>query len=199
MPYTSILEKEERKMNIVWKLFFVFLKIGVLSIGGGYAIIPFIQEEVVENTGWISQKMFTDIITISQMTPGPLAVNTSTFVGIQIGGIPGAMAATVGCILCGIIISLVLYSFFQTHQKSVYVFDVLNGLKSASLGLIISAALTIVLQALYGDIELQSALFMLNWTALFMFLAMLLALRKWKINPIIIMLLSGIAGLIFYS
>ena len=106
-------------MNSVWTLFTEFLKIGFLSIGGGYAIIPLIQEQVVEKAGWISEKMFTDIITISQMTPGPLAVNTSTFVGLQIGGLPGALAATVGCTLCGIVISLVLYKFFQTHQSSV--------------------------------------------------------------------------------
>ncbi len=68
------------------ELIFIFLKIGLFSIGGGYAIIPLIQEKVVNQTGWISEKMFTDIITISQMTPGPLAVNTSTFVGLQIGG-----------------------------------------------------------------------------------------------------------------
>lgn len=138
-------------MSMVWKLFITFLKIGLLSIGGGYAIIPLIQEQVVEKNSWISGKMFTDIITISQMTPGPLAVNTSTFVGLQIGGIIGALAATIGCILCGVIISLALYRFFQTHQKSDYVLEVLNGLKSASLGLIISAAVTIILLALYGN------------------------------------------------
>lgn len=79
-------------MNIVWELFITFLKIGLLSIGGGYAIIPLIQEQVVEKNRWISGKTFTDIITISQMTPGPLAVNTSTFVGLQVGGIIGALA-----------------------------------------------------------------------------------------------------------
>lgn len=100
-------------MNIIWKLFSTFLKIGLLSIGGGYAVIPLIQEQVVEKNSWISKKMFTDIITISQMTPGPLAVNTSTFVGLQMGGIVGALVATIGCILCGIIISLALYRFFQ--------------------------------------------------------------------------------------
>ena len=136
-------------MNIVWVLFITFIKIGLLSIGGGYAIIPLIHEQVVEKNNWISGKMFTDIITISQMTPGPLAVNTSTFVGLQVAGIIGALAATTGCIFCGIIISLVLYKFFQTHQKSVYVLEVLNGLKSASLGLIISASSTIILLALY--------------------------------------------------
>ena len=101
-------------MNIVWVLFITFIKIGLLSIGGGYAIIPLIHEQVVEKNNWISGKMFTDIITISQMTPGPLAVNTSTFVGLQVAGIIGALAATTGCIFCGIIISLVLYKFFQT-------------------------------------------------------------------------------------
>ncbi len=74
-------------MTTIWNLFFTFFKIGLLSIGGGYAIIPLIQEQVVNQAGWISEKLFTDIITISQMTPGPLAVNTSTFVGLQIGGI----------------------------------------------------------------------------------------------------------------
>lgn len=185
-------------MNAVWELFLVFLKIGLLSIGGGYAVIPLIREQVVEKTGWISEKMFTDIITISQMTPGPLAVNTSTFVGLQIGGIAGAVAATIGCILCGIILSLALYHFFQTHQSSVYVLEVLNGLKSASLGLIISAACTIVLLALYGGDPLRSDLQTLNRTALFMALTMLFILRKWKLNPVVIMLVSGIAGLVFY-
>lgn len=186
------------KMYIVWNLFIVFLKIGFLSIGGGYAIIPLIQEQVVEKNGWISRKMFTDIITISQMTPGPLAVNTSTFVGIQIGGILGALAATVGCVLCGILISLALYRFFQVHQESDYVLEVLNGLKSASLGLIISAAATIVLLALYGSDTIGADLGPLNWTALLTMLALLLILRKWKINPVLIMLVSGITGILFY-
>ena len=73
-------------MSAVLQLFWTFLKIGLFSIGGGYAIIPLIREQVVANSGWISSKMFTDIITISQMTPGPRAVNTSTFVGLQVGG-----------------------------------------------------------------------------------------------------------------
>lgn len=185
-------------MNSVWRLFIVFLKIGLLSIGGGYAIIPLIREQVVDKAGWISEKMFTDIITISQMTPGPLAVNTSTFVGLQISGIGGAIAATVGCVLCGVIISLVLYRFFQTHQKSDYVLEVLNGLKSASLGLIISAAFTIIVLALYGSSHSGTDFSALNVTALFVFLAMLFLVRKWKINPVLIMLISGILGLVFY-
>lgn len=186
-------------MNVVWKLLSTFLKIGLLSIGGGYAIIPLIQEQVVEKDGWISEKMFTDIITISQMTPGPLAVNTSTFVGLQVGGITGALAATIGCVLCGVMISLTLYNFFQAHQKSVYVPEILNGLKSASSGLIISAAFTIILLALYGDNTSEPNFLSLNRAALFLFLTMLFMLRKWKLNPIVVMLLSGIAGFAFYQ
>ena len=175
-------------MNTIWNLFFIFLKIGLFSIGGGYAIIPLIQEKVVNQTGWISEKMFTDIITISQMTPGPLAVNTSTFVGLQIGGFWGAVAATLGCVLCGVVISLFLYNFFQKHQNSTYIFEILNGLKSASLGLIISAAATIIILALFGTnkVYFNSIFEMLNWTALIIFFVTLLIVRKWKINPIVI-------------
>ena len=186
-------------MNTSWNQFIVFLKIGLFSIGGGYAVIPLIREQAVEKTGWISEKMFTDIITISQMTPGPLAVNTSTFAGLQIGGIAGALAATVGCVLCGVMISLTLYNFFQAHQKSVYVLEILNGLKSASSGLIISAAFTIILLALYGGNTSEPDFLSLNRAALFLFLTMLFMLRKWKLNPIVVMLLSGIAGLAFYQ
>ncbi|MDO4268397.1 MAG: chromate transporter [Eubacteriales bacterium] len=187
-------------MSMIWVLFWTFLKIGLFSIGGGYAIIPLIREQVVDRSGWISTKMFTDIITISQMTPGPLAVNTSTFVGLQIGGAAGAIAATAGCVLCGVVISLFLYYFFQKHKKSTYVFEVLNGLKSASLGLIISAAATIVILAFWGTqtLERDRLLTGLNPAALVIFLIMFAIIRKKKINPIMIMLLSGVTGLIFY-
>lgn len=187
-------------MNIISDLFFTFLKIGLFSIGGGYAIIPLIQEQVVVQADWISEKMFTDIITISQMTPGPLAVNTSTFVGLQIGGPAGAAAATLGCILCGVVISLLLYRFFQKHQNSTFIFEVLKGLKSASLGLIISAAATILLLAFFGasTVDFHSIFKTLDWTALILFLCIFLILRKWKINPILLMLASGVIGVIFY-
>lgn len=187
-------------MNNIWNLFYTFLKIGLLSIGGGYAIIPLIQEQVVESSGWISSNMFTDIITISQMTPGPLAVNTSTFVGLQVGGISGAIAATAGCVLCGIAISLCLHCFFQKHKKSPYIFQILNGLKSASLGLIISAAAAIINLAFWGSSNLSpDTLFSgLNYSALAIFFVTLLLLRKWKVSPIILILLSGIAGIFCY-
>lgn len=180
-------------MSAVWELFTAFLQIGLFSIGGGYAIIPLIQEQVVEQAGWVSEKVFTDIITISQMTPGSLAVNTSTFVGLQIAGVPGA----VGCILCGVVLSLSLYCFFRRHRESVYVFQVLSGLKAASLGLIVSAAATILLLAFFGTgtITLEAVP---DWAALIVFAGSLFALRKWKVNPILLMAVTGALGVLLY-
>ena len=184
-------------MNAVWTLFLAFLQIGLLSIGGGYAIIPLIQEQVVERAGWVSQQVFADIITISQMTPGPLAVNTSTFVGLQIAGIPGAVAATVGCVLCGVILSLLLYRFLQRHRESACALEVLGGLKAASLGLIVSAAATILLLAFFGASTLTD-LSAPDWAAVGVFAASLFALRRWKVNPILLMAITGALGILLY-
>ena len=100
-------------MNLILDLFVTFLNIGLFSIGGGYATLPLIQQQAVVVHPWLTLQEFTDIITLSQMTPGPLAVNTSTFVGMRLGGLAGAIAATGGCVLCGILISLAPVSY--TH------------------------------------------------------------------------------------
>ncbi|MGN7403637.1 chromate transporter [Cytobacillus praedii] len=175
------------------KLLLVFFQIGLFSIGGGYAIIPFIQQLVVEKYSWVSQRIFTDIITISQMTPGPLAVNTSTFVGLQIAGIPGAIIATFGCVISGVGISILLYRFFEKFNKSVYVLEALNGLRSASLGLIISASATILLLTFLGTSAISVAT-NVDWIAVAVFTGSLFVLRKWKMNPILLMVLTGILG-----
>lgn len=93
-------------MNLLLQLFLDFFKIGLFSIGGGYAIIPAIRDQVVNFRQWITLQEFTDIITISQMTPGPLAVNTSTFVGMRVAGVTGALLATIGCIFMGVVITV---------------------------------------------------------------------------------------------
>lgn len=184
--------------SILWTLWTVFWQIGFFSIGGGYAIIPLIQEQVVNQFGWVSEKVFTDVITLSQMTPGPLAVNTSTFVGIQIAGIPGAIVATLGCIISGVTISIVLFHFFQKYQNSPYVFEVFQGLRAASTGLILSASATILLIAFFGAsaLPLMQAI---DFYAIALFLLSLLILRKWKWNPIGLMLATGFCGLWIYG
>ncbi len=174
-----------------------FLKIGFLSIGGGYAVIPMIQEEVVKRYGWISMGEFADIIAISQMTPGPLAVNTSTFIGIRAAGLLGAVLATFGCVISGILISTFLYRFLKKNQASSYVAEILRGLKSVSLGLIISAAATILLLTFTGSTE-ASAIKSVDWRAAVIVAGTIFLLRKKKMNPIAAMLLAGVAGVVLY-
>lgn len=179
------------------KLFYVFFTIGLFSVGGGYAIIPLIQEQVVNQHGWIAQQTFTDIIIISQMTPGPLAVNTATFVGIQIWGVIGAIVATVSCISAGVFISIGLYRFFQKHHKSQIALEVLNGLKASSLGLIISAAAVILLLAFTGSEQLSSNM-SFDWAAVAVFVGAFIVLKKWKLNPILVIAITGVIGAFIY-
>lgn len=180
-------------MTALSKLFYIFFQIGLFSIGGGYAVIPLIQEQVVTKYAWISPQTFTDILTISQMTPGPIAVNTSTFVGLQIAGFLGAIFATVGCVAAGVCISVILHRFFQRHQNSIYVSEVLRGLKASSTGLIASAAVTILMLTFMGDAQKQ-----MDWASVVLFLCSLFILRKFKMNPILLMLLTGAAGFVIY-
>lgn len=175
----------------LWQLFYTFFQIGLFSIGGGYAIIPLIQNQVVTSNPWITQRMFTDIITISQMTPGPLAVNTSTFVGLQIAGLPGAILATIGCVFSGVFISVLLYRFFSRHEGSSWVLEILSALKSASVGLIMSAAASILLLAFHFPASLADG-FYPDLTAVVLFGISLFVLRKFKKNPILIMVLTGV-------
>jgi|SRR5690625_4942 len=197
MCFASLVEKqpEGSVVESLWRLFVIFFQIGLFSIGGGYAIIPLIQEQVVEIHEWLSQHTFTNIISISQMTPGPLAVNTSTFVGMQIAGIPGAIVATVGSVLSGICIAITLYRVLQKYKRSTYVLEILNGLKAASLGLIVSAAATILLLSFTGTIQLHN-ITQIDWLSVVVFVAALIILRKWKMNPIHLMIMTGVIGII---
>lgn len=196
-------------MDLILELLFEFLQIGLFSIGGGYAVIPLIQEHVVDLKGWLSIREFTDIITISQMTPGPLAINTSTFVGLQTGDLTGAAAATLGCVFSGFIISLILCRCFDKYKKSAYGQTILNGLKAASVGLILSAAMTILVIAfahngteLAGSTnpikKLTETAANLNWTAIGIFTVSMILVRKVRLNPVLVMALCGIAGGIVY-
>ncbi len=179
-------------------LFLNFFKLGLFSIGGGYAIIPLIQQLVVYDNTWLSSSEFTDIITISQMTPGPLAVNTATFVGLRINGIYGAIVATLGTILSGFIISILLYNFFTKHKTNSSITNVLEGLKASSIGLIASAASTILLISLFDSQTLNVSLSNINYSALIIFTASLYVLRRCKINPIILMIITGFIGVLVY-
>ena len=198
---------------IYLQLYWSFFKIGLFSIGGGYASLPLIEKEVVELHNWITMTEFTDIITISQMTPGPVAINTSTFVGTQIGGLLGAIVATLGCVTPSFIIVLLLAYIYVKYKNVTIVSDILFGLRPAVVSLIGVAGLSIVLLAFFGEKKLNiSNLYFdkfgvhltienltVNCIAILFFSIGFFFLRRYKINPIYVMVGSGVAGAIIYN
>ena len=176
---------------ILLQLFLSFLQIGAFSFGGGYAAVPLIQSQIVDQHGWLTMAEFTDLITISEMTPGPIAVNSSTFVGTRIGGTLGAFVATFGCILPScLIVSLLAWLYFR-YQNLSYIQGTLKGLRPAIVALIASAGLSILTLALQGADGI-------NWVGALLFLAAFLVLRKWKPDPIYVMLGCGVLGGVLY-
>ena len=183
---------------IYWELFLSFFQIGLLSFGGGMAAIPLIQAQVVTKHGWLSLTEFTDLVTISEMTPGPIAVNSATFVGTRIAGIPGALVATAGCILPScIIVSLLAWLYFRYRNLS-YIQGCLKGLRPAIVALIGSAGLSILILALWGDGGMVLDPAAVNWIGAGLFLAAFFVLRRWKPDPILVMLGCGVIGGILY-
>ena len=114
---------------IYLKLFWSFFQIGLFSVGGGYAAMPLIQNQVVDLHQWLSMQEFADIVTIAEMTPGPIAINAATFVGTRVTGLAGAIAATVGCILPSCIIVLTLAYFYYKYQGATLIKGILQGLR----------------------------------------------------------------------
>ena len=171
-----------------------FLQIGLFSIGGGYAAMPLIQAQVVEQHGWLSMNEFIDLVTIAEMTPGPIAVNSATFVGIRIAGPLGAVAATLGCILPSLfLVSALAFIYFRYKDLSILQ-SILASLRPAVVALIAAAGISILLKVIFptqtGDWR------NLNLPGLCLFGAAFLILRKFRWNPILVMSLCGAAGLL---
>ena len=184
------------------ELFWSFFQIGLFSIGGGYATMPIIQKQVVDLHHWLSMGEFVDIVTISQMTPGPIAINASTFVGTRIAGIGGAVIATLGCVTPSCIIVLTIAYFYYKYQNLWVIQGALKGLRPAVVSLIASAGLSILLMALFNGNAtswFSVNLSRIDFVAIILFMIGFFLLRKFKTNPIFIMLGSGVVGLIFYQ
>ena len=182
---------------IYLQLFLSFLQIGLFSFGGGYAAMPLIQGQVVTTHQWLSMSEFTDLITISQMTPGPIAVNSATFVGIKIAGIGGALAATAGCILPSCIIVTVIARLYLKYRNMDLLQGVLQSLRPAVVAMIAKAGVTILVSAFFisGTIDLVRENVCIRMVVFFG--AALVLLRKFKMNPILVMVLCGVANMIF--
>ncbi len=177
------------------QLFLSFLQIGLFSIGGGYAAIPLIQNQTVEVHSWLTAAEFMDLATIAEMTPGPIAVNGATFVGLKIAGLPGAVIATFGCILPSLIIVSLLAYIYRRYRELPMLQSVLSSLRPAVVALIAAAGLNMLLQVAFGGRDMIS-LENTSWAGIALFALAFAALRKFKANPILTMVLCGAGGLI---
>ena len=180
---------------IYLELFLSFLQIGAFSFGGGYAAMPLIQDQIVTKHGWLDMAEFTDLITISQMTPGPIAINSATFVGIKIAGVTGALVATIGSILPSCIIVTLLARLYLRYRNLELLQRVLTTLRPAVVAMIASAGISILITAFWGSDSIIS----LPDTDLIMvgiFIICFLLLRRTKLSPIAVMVLGGVLKLL---
>lgn len=179
-------------MKVLLELFWSFFQVGLFSIGGGMASLPLIQHQVVDIHSWLTISEFTDLITISEMTPGPIAINAATFVGTNIAGVPGAIVATIGSILPSIlIVSLLTWAYIKFKNLKV-IQGVFTGLRPAIIALIASALITILVIALWGENGFSWNISKINIISAVLFLGSLFILQKYKVNPVIVMLICGI-------
>lgn len=173
-------------MEILIKLYFVFLKIGTFSFGGGYAMLPFMQREIVENNYWISMSQFSDIIGISQMTPGPVAINSATFVGYKVGGVSGSIVATLGVITTSFILVTIINKILDKFKESITVKAMLAGMRPILIALII-----------YAFIDLAKESYV-DFKSIIITIIIGIILVSKKVHPILVIVIAAILGLIFY-
>ena len=178
---------------IYFQLFLSFFQIGLLSFGGGYAAMPLIQSQVVEQHGWLTMQEFTDLITIAEMTPGPIAVNSATFVGLRIAQVPGAIIATLGCITPALFFVSLLSYIYRKYKDISLLQSVLACLRPVIVALIFGAGLSILSMVVFG--ESAKTLANVDWIGIGSFASAVFVLRKLKWNPILTMCLCGVAGL----
>ena len=184
---------------ILLKLFLAFIQVGLFSVGGGYAAIPLIQEQIVDIYGMMTLEEFSDLITVAEMTPGPISINSATFVGMRVAGIPGVIICSVGCIIPSFCICLILAHFYYKYRSVKGVQVVLSAMRPAVVALIASAGASILMLALFQS-EIQN-LVVENFRIVefVIFAVALFLLRKFKMNAITIILGSGVVGTIVYT
>lgn len=169
---------------ILWQLFGTFILIGILNFGGGYAMISFIQNQVVNIHDWLTVQEYTDMIAISQSTPGPIAVNTATYTGFKIGGLTGAFLATLGLVIPAYFIILGLMHLMSSNKDNTLMKSLISGIRPMVVALTAGSAITLGFENVHTLYEL--ALFLL---AFFL-------LRRYELNPIILVSVFGIWGII---
>jgi chromate transporter len=183
-------------------LFITFFKIGLFTIGGGYAMIPLIQQEVLGN-GWLTMTEFVNFLAVAESTPGSFAVNIATFIGMELGGLLGAIVTTTAVVLPSLIIIVLIAKLFTGFQDNKWVKGTLYGIRPVVIALIASAVVTLMLKGLFLEgaamTSLQSVFYALQLKELLIFAITGLAYFKFKLHPIQLVLLSGGLGIIFFG
>ena len=173
---------------IYWELLYVYLKIGLFGFGGGYAMLSLIQFEVVDKHHWLSSQQFTDIVAISQMTPGPIGINSATYIGYTVtGNVWGAVLATFAVCLPSFLLVLLISYLFAKFKNNLYVKAAMSGLLPMSVALIAAAALLLMNKENFID-----------YKSLLIFIAAFFLTWKYKIHPILMICLAGMAGILLY-
>lgn len=183
---------------IYLQLFKTFFLIGLFSFGGGYASMELIRSRVVMQQQWLTNTEFTDIISIAEMTPGPLGINIASFVGTRTGGIPGTIIATMSYVLPAMIIVLILAKVYYKCRNLNGVQGVLKGLRPAVAAMVLAAALKLVGTAWWDGLE-NLSLSATNWVAIPITILFLILLQKKKVGPVQAILGSGVVGAVFYA
>lgn len=184
---------------LLLKLFFAFLQVGLFSVGGGYAAIPLIQAQIVDVYGLMSMEEFTDLITIAEMTPGPISINSSTFVGMRLAGPFGAIVCTLGCIIPSFCICLILAHFYYKYRSFSGVQTVLSSLRPAVVALIGSAGVSILMLGLFKSDIFSASLSDFRVIEFILFAVCLFILRKYKVSAVAVIFGSGIVGTLLYT
>lgn len=172
-------------MNIYLDSFLTFTKIGAFTLGGGYAMVPLIEKEVVDKKKWIDKKEFLDMLSIAHSSPGILAVNISIFVGYKLKGIPGSLVTTLGSILPSFVIILLIAMFFEGVQDSPIVESIFKGVRPAVVALIVVPVINL------------SRTINLNKYTIMIPIATVLLVWWWNVSPVYVILVGGIGGLLY--
>ena len=173
-------------------LFFTFLQIGLFGIGGGLVSVSLIMQQVVTAYQWLTAVEFHDLIAIAESTPGPLVVNAATFIGMQLGGLPGAVISTFAAVLPGFLIALGLSLLYLRYRTISPIQGAMDGLRPVIVALIFVGGFKVTKNALFSGGFL--ALGRLDWFAAGLFAVSFLILRKWKPSPVAVILAGGAAG-----
>lgn len=184
---------------MIFRLFLSFIQVGLFSVGGGYAAIPLIQQQIVEVYKLMTMAEFTDLITIAEMTPGPISINSATFVGTRLAGIPGAIMCTLGVVLPSFCICLLLAYFYYKYRNFSGVQTILSALRPAVVALIATAGISILMLGLFGTDQYDFALSDFHNIEAFLFVGGLFLLRKYKLNAITIIFGTGVIGTFLYA